>query len=57
MTESVAGAPDTLPSEPAGQIEWDLTRLLRPASIAVVGATDRPGTYGAQTLLNLEALG
>jgi acyl-CoA synthetase (NDP forming) len=35
----------------------DLTRLLRPASIAVVGATDRPGSYGAQALLNLDAIG
>jgi acetyl-CoA synthetase len=35
----------------------DLTRLLRPASIAVVGATERHGSYGAQTLLNLEAIG
>src|SRR5262249_9657039 len=35
----------------------DLTRLLRPASIAVVGASERPGSYGAQTLLNLEPIG
>ncbi len=35
----------------------DLSRLIRPASIAVVGATDRPASYGAQTLLNLEAVG
>ena len=35
----------------------DLTRLLRPASIAVVGASERPGSYGAQTLLNLDAIG
>ncbi|HUJ34385.1 MAG TPA: CoA-binding protein, partial [Solirubrobacteraceae bacterium] len=35
----------------------DLTRLMRPASIAVVGATDRPGSYGAQALLNLDAIG
>ena len=30
---------------------------MRPRSIAVVGATDRPGSYGAQTLLNLDAVG
>ena len=30
---------------------------MRPASIAVVGATDRPGSYGAQALLNLDAIG
>ena len=35
----------------------DLSPLLRPRSIAVVGATDRPGSYGAQALLNLEAIG
>jgi acyl-CoA synthetase (NDP forming) len=35
----------------------DLARLMRPASIAVVGATDRPGSYAAETLLNLEKIG
>jgi acyl-CoA synthetase (NDP forming) len=35
----------------------DLTRLLRPASVAVLGATDRPGSYGAQALRNLDAIG
>jgi acetyl-CoA synthetase len=30
---------------------------MRPASIAVVGATDRPGSYAAETLLNLELIG
>ena len=35
----------------------DLTRLLRPRSVAVVGATDRPASYGAQALLNLDAVG
>ncbi len=35
----------------------DLSRLLRPRSIAVVGATDRPASYGAQALLNLDAIG
>jgi len=34
-----------------------LTRLLNPRSIAVVGATDRPGSYGAQVLLNLRTAG
>jgi acyl-CoA synthetase (NDP forming) len=31
--------------------------LLRPRSVAVVGATDRPGSYGDATLVNLAALG
>jgi acetyl-CoA synthetase len=35
----------------------DLGRLLRPRSVAVVGASDRPGSYGAQALVNLEAIG
>ena len=30
---------------------------MRPRSIAVVGATDRPASYGAQALLNLETVG
>jgi predicted CoA-binding protein len=36
--------------------ELDLSRLLRPRSVAVVGATDRPGSYGDATLRNLAAL-
>ncbi len=35
----------------------ELTRLLRPRSIAVVGATDRPASYGGQALVNLDAIG
>jgi acyl-CoA synthetase (NDP forming) len=35
----------------------DLGRLMRPASVAVVGATDRPGSYAAEALHNLEAIG
>ena len=35
----------------------DLSRLFRPASIAVVGASERPGSYSSQTLVNLEAIG
>jgi acetate---CoA ligase (ADP-forming) len=35
----------------------DLSRLLSPRSIAVLGATDRPASYGAQALLNLDAVG
>jgi acyl-CoA synthetase (NDP forming) len=34
----------------------DLRRLLHPTSVAVVGATDRPGSYAAQALLNLETV-
>ncbi len=35
----------------------DLGRLLRPTSIAVVGATDRAASYGGEALLNLQRLG
>jgi acyl-CoA synthetase (NDP forming) len=35
----------------------DLARLLRPRSVAVVGASERPGSYGGETLLNLRRLG
>jgi acetyl-CoA synthetase len=35
----------------------DLRRLVGPESIAVVGATDRPGSYAGQVLLNLETIG
>jgi acetyl-CoA synthetase len=35
----------------------NLGRLLSPASIAVVGATERRGSYAAQCLLNLDAIG
>ncbi len=34
-----------------------LDRLFRPASIAVVGATDRPGSYGNAAVSNLLAAG
>ena len=35
----------------------DLRRLIRPASVAVVGATERPGSYAAEALLNLGKIG
>jgi acetyl-CoA synthetase len=35
----------------------DLSRLLHPRTIAVVGATDREGSYAGETLLNLNRLG
>ncbi len=35
----------------------DAGRLLHPRSIAVVGATERPGAYGGEALLNLRRLG
>ena len=35
----------------------NLTRLLAPRSVAVVGATDREGTYANSTLLNLRRAG
>jgi acyl-CoA synthetase (NDP forming) len=35
----------------------DIERLLRPKSVAVVGASDSPGALGASTLANLDRLG
>jgi acetyl-CoA synthetase len=35
----------------------DLGRLLRPRSVAVVGASERDGSYAGETLLNLRATG
>ncbi len=34
----------------------DVGRLLHPRSIAIVGATERPGSYGGEALLNLRRL-
>jgi acetate---CoA ligase (ADP-forming) len=34
-----------------------LERLLAPRSVAVVGATERAGSYGAQALISLDAIG
>jgi len=34
----------------------DLSRLLNPKSIAVVGANDSPGSYGSEAILNLKRL-
>lgn len=34
-----------------------LDRLLQPQSIAIVGATDRPGSYAANTIANLQRAG
>jgi acetate---CoA ligase (ADP-forming) len=36
---------------------FELGRLMKPETVAVVGANDRPGSYGSQALLNLEAIG
>jgi acetyl-CoA synthetase len=35
----------------------DLQRMMAPASVAVVGATDREGSYAAEALINLEKIG
>ncbi|GLY31721.1 CoA-binding protein [Kineosporia sp. NBRC 101731] len=48
-----AGEPRPFPSSPGP----DLRRLLAPRSVVVVGATDRAGSYAAQTLLNLRRSG
>ncbi len=50
---TVIGPPAAVGPAPA----VDLGRMMRPASVAVVGATDRPGSYAAETLLNLQLIG
>ncbi len=47
-THAADAAPAAAPS---------LERLLAPRSVAVVGATDREGSYGAQALVNLTEIG
>jgi acyl-CoA synthetase (NDP forming) len=46
-----------LPDYPKGSRAVRLDRLMAPLSIAVVGASPRPGTYGNQALANLVAAG
>jgi acyl-CoA synthetase (NDP forming) len=41
----------------ADERAYSLERLLRPRSVAVVGATDRDGSYGAQALISLQTIG
>ncbi|HXD65177.1 MAG TPA: acetate--CoA ligase family protein [Solirubrobacteraceae bacterium] len=48
---------ETSPPAAAAAEMADLGRLMRPASIAVVGATDRAGSYAAETLVNLGLIG
>jgi acetate---CoA ligase (ADP-forming) len=50
----VSGAGSEQSATPAGFV---LDRMLAPASVAVVGATDRPGSYAAEALLNLGKVG
>src|SRR5688572_30020558 len=47
--------PRPRPAEPGRPAPVDLTRLLAPRSVAVVGASSRPGTYGNQAVANLVA--
>jgi acetate---CoA ligase (ADP-forming) len=47
----VSGVPSSAP------VGFVLDRMLAPASVAVVGATDRPGSYAAEALLNLGKVG
>ena len=50
----VSGVGSTSSAAPSGFV---LDRMLAPASVAVVGATDRPGSYAAEALLNLGKVG
>jgi acetate---CoA ligase (ADP-forming) len=53
----VAGAADPADSAAAARPALDPTPLLRPRSVAVVGANDRPGSYGDVIFRNLAAAG
>ena len=46
-----------LDAPPSRPLRSDLRRLIRPNSVAVVGATERSGSYAAEALLNLQKLG
>ncbi|PXW73796.1 acyl-CoA synthetase (NDP forming) [Blastomonas natatoria] len=49
---------DTVLSRPAEALaRADLARLLKPKSIAIIGASDKPGSLGASVLSNLERQG
>jgi len=50
----VSGSRSQASAAPAGFV---LDRMLTPESVAVVGATDRPGSYAAEALLNLGKVG
>ena len=54
-----SGARGSAAAEDASQLDpaARLAPLLRPRSVAVVGATERPGSYGDQTMRNLAACG
>ena len=52
-TDVRGAAAEVVRDDPAAR----LAPLLRPRSVAVVGATERPGAYGDQTLRNLAACG
>lgn len=56
-TSEPVSVPRPQASAAGGGHRRSLMRLLHPRSVAVVGATDRPGSYGAQALLNLEQVG
>ncbi len=43
-----------MPSTPSGYSRATISRLLRPGSIAVVGASDKPGALGASVIGNLD---
>src|SRR5688572_33190564 len=49
--------PRPRPAEPGRPAPVDLSRLLAPRSIAVVGASTRPGSYGNQAVANLVEAG
>jgi len=54
MTTDMLEAQNPMPAAPARP---SLDRLLRPRSIAIIGASDKPGALGASVLANLDRQG
>ncbi|HXM69156.1 MAG TPA: bifunctional acetate--CoA ligase family protein/GNAT family N-acetyltransferase [Candidatus Acidoferrum sp.] len=52
-TETGLGQPTSNQKKPAPQAKYGLDAMFSPASIAVIGATERPGTVGRTILENL----
>jgi acetate---CoA ligase (ADP-forming) len=51
------GADSPISANLKGTVPFRLARLLRPGSVAVVGASERAGSYGGEALRNLARLG
>lgn len=57
MTYREPEAPENEPQLPDTELRPSLDCLLRPRSVAIIGASDTPGSFGNSVLCNLEAAG